>query len=130
MELETVNNRFEINFEALEECFQNNKITLFVFISPHNPCGRIWSREEVTRLKDIVLKHDAYFFCDEIYADFLEPKTEDGHVYDYFTSILQFEDIYPKLIYTTSNTKTFNCSGQGFGLTIIKNKELQKLLKN
>lgn len=93
-----------------------------MFISPLNPCGRIWSREDVTKIKDLVLKYDSYIFSDEIYSEFLEPKTENGHVYDYFTSILQFEDIYPKLIYGTSITKAFNCSGQGFGLSIVKNK--------
>lgn len=92
-----------------------------VLISPSNPCGKVWSREDMTRLKDLVLKNDAYFFCDEIYADFLEPLTEDGHVYDYFTTILQFEDLYPKLIYASSHTKAWNCSGQGLTYMIIKN---------
>ena len=81
-----------------------------MFINPHNPCGRIWSKEELTRIKDLVIKHKCFLFSDEIYADSADVGS--------FTSMLAFEDLHPHLIYASSYSKTWNCSGMPLSYSI------------
>ena len=101
---------------------KNNKIKLFHLINPNNPSGRIWSLEELTKIKDFVLKHDCLIFSDEIYSDWVEPKEETQNIFDVFVSMIRFEDIHDKLIYANSYTKTWNCSGMATTYSITYNE--------
>lgn len=63
-----------------------------MFSSPCNPSGRIWSRQELTTLKDILIKHNVYLFSDEIFSDLVEPTpaqiSEGKTIKDVFVSML------------------------------------------
>lgn len=121
VELQTKHNRLHIDFEAVDKAIEENHIKLLAFINPHNPCGRIWSKEELTQLKDILIKHKCYVFSDEIYSDAVEGET--------FTSLLAFEDLHPYLIYANSYTKTFNCSGMPLCYSFVFDPEKEKKLR-
>lgn len=92
------------------------------FCSPWNPCGRIWSKEELQKLINLVVKYKFYIFSDEIYSDSVEPtksERENGKtVKDIFVSLLSFPEVYPYLVYANSYSKAFNSSGQPLGYTI------------
>ncbi len=62
---------YEIDFADFERKIEENHVKLFLLCSPHNPVGRVWSREELLRLGDICRRHGVIVFSDEIHADFV-----------------------------------------------------------
>ncbi len=66
--LKVVNGRFEMDFEDLERKI-TGKTRVFVLCNPHNPGGRTWDKETLTRLADICYKHGILVVSDEIHSD-------------------------------------------------------------
>lgn len=75
------NNRFEINWEDLEA--KAKKADVFLLCNPHNPTGRVWSREELERMADIMRREHLFVLSDEIHCEFAFP----GHAYTPFATI-------------------------------------------
>ena len=98
-------------------------------MSPHNPCGRIWSFDEMKQLTDLLIKYKCQTFSDEIYSDWIEPVSEGENVLDTFTSIIRFEELHPYLIYGNSYTKTWNCSGMAISYSMTFDPNLQAKLR-
>ena len=114
------NGRYEIDFEDFEKKIISEKIKLFLLCSPHNPVGRVWSKEELLRIADICKRHGVFVFADEIHSDF---------VYSSFThtSYMNLGNEYrEKLILGTSPSKTFNMAGLQVANIIIPNKEIRE----
>ena len=112
---------YEIDFDDFEKKIVENDVKLFILCSPHNPVGRVWTKEELTRLGDICVSHGVYIFSDEIHSDF---------VYKGFkhTSFIKLGDKYTdKLVLGTSPSKTFNIAGLQIANIIIPNSETKKL---
>lgn len=96
---------FSIDFEDLERKCADPKATLFILCNPHNPSGRIWTREELTRMGEICLKHGVTVVSDEIHCELEMP----GYTYTPFASICQeFED---NCVTFVSPSKSFNIAG-------------------
>ncbi|KAF1085739.1 Cystathionine beta-lyase PatB [Sporotomaculum syntrophicum] len=76
-------NRYTINYEDFEHQIISKHVKLFILCSPHNPVGRVWTEEEITRLGDICLRHGVTVVADEIHADFIYP----GYKHTVFASI-------------------------------------------
>ena len=113
------NGRYSIDFDDFEQKIVENGVKLFILCNPHNPVGRVWTREELARLADICLSHDVAILSDEIHADFIYP----GHS---FTSLMTFDEKYRKsLVVCNSPSKTFNVAGLQPSNVIIPNKELR-----
>ena len=110
--------RYEIDFEDFEKKIIENDVKLFLFCSPHNPVGRVWTREELTRLGEICVKYDVYVFADEIHSDFVYP----GHKHNSFITL--DETLTKKLVLGTSASKTFNLAGLQVANIIIQAKEM------
>lgn len=64
---------YRMNYEDMEAQIVENGVKLFLLCSPHNPVGRVWTRDELTRLGDICMKHGVIVVSDEIHADFVYP---------------------------------------------------------
>ena len=64
-------NRYHMNFEDFEEKIVQNGVKLFLLCNPHNPVGRVWTKEELIRLGDICMKHHVIVVSDEIHQDFV-----------------------------------------------------------
>lgn len=116
--------RYEIDFEAFEKAAKdiNNKVLLFC--SPHNPVGRIWSKEELEKIGKICLENDLKIICDEIWMDLVRP----GNEHHIFASLSkELENI---IITCTAPSKTFNIAGLKNSNIIVPNEELREGLKN
>lgn len=96
--------RYQIDFEDFEKKITEEKVKLFLLCNPHNPVGRVWSREELERLGDICCKHQVIVVSDEIHADFI---FEGRH--QVFADI---KEAYRGIAVTaTAPSKTFNIAG-------------------
>ena len=111
-------NRYHIDFDDFEKKIIEEKIKLFFLCSPHNPVGRVWTRDELTRLGDICVKHQVIVVSDEIHHDFV---FHGEHIV--FANLKkEYEDIS---IVCTSPSKTFNLAGMLLSNIFIPNPKLR-----
>ncbi len=116
--------RYEIDFEDFEKKIIEEKVKLFILCSPHNPVGRVWSRDELKRLADICRSHDVYVFSDEIHSDFVY----SGHKHVPFITL--GEEYWDRLIVGTSVSKTFNLAGLQIANVFIPNETVRKRFRD
>ncbi|MBR6308907.1 MAG: pyridoxal phosphate-dependent aminotransferase [Lachnospiraceae bacterium] len=113
------NGHYEIDFEDFEKKASDPAVKLFVLCNPHNPVGRVYTREELTRIADICLKNDVIVMSDEIHCDFIYKGVT-------FTSFLSLDEKYTdNAIVCTSPGKTFNLAGLQLANIQIPNKRLR-----
>ncbi|MCL2054923.1 MAG: pyridoxal phosphate-dependent aminotransferase [Oscillospiraceae bacterium] len=112
--------RYSIDFEDFERKIIKNKVKLFILCSPHNPVGRVWTAEELTKMGEICLRHKVLVASDEIHCDFVyEP-----HRHTVFAALNpKFAD---NSIILTSPGKTFNLAGLQASNIFITNPDLRK----
>ena len=114
------NGKYTIDFTDFEQKIEDNNVKVFLLCSPHNPAGRVWTKEELTRLGDICLKHDVIILDDEIHCDFV-------YAPHHFTSFLALDEKYRNnLVVFNSPSKTFNVAGLQPGNIIIPDENLRK----
>ena len=110
--------RYEIDFDDFEAKIKENDVKLFILCSPHNPVGRVWTRDELTRLGEICAKNRVIVVSDEIHNDFV---FQGEHTV--------FETIAPEFadftVTCTSPSKTFNIAGLQASNVFIQNEELR-----
>jgi aspartate aminotransferase len=94
-----------------------SKTKAIVICNPGNPTGYLYSKEELERLRDIVLKHDLFLFADEVYREFCY----DGAVP---FSVMNLEGIENNVIMIDSVSKRYSMCGARIGAIITKNKEV------
>lgn len=118
-ELSCNGDAYSINFDDFEQKIAQNDVKLFILCSPHNPVGRVWTRDELTRMGDICLRHGVIVVSDEIHADFVYP----GYEHLVFANLKpEFADI---AITCTAPSKTFNLAGLQISNIFIANRELR-----
>jgi len=111
---------YSIDFDDFEDKIINNKVKLFILCNPHNPVGRVWTKEELTKLGDICYKQNVLVISDEIHCDFVRP----GFTHIPFASIKdEFKDI---AITCTSPSKTFNLAGLQISNIFISHGNLRR----
>jgi len=117
------NNRYEMDLDDFENKIIKHKIKLFMFCSPQNPTGRVWTPEELTKMADICLKHGVIIFSDDIHADF----TYTGHTHHFLAGLKPaYQDI---TITCTAPSKTFNLPGLQVSNIFIPNAELREAFR-
>lgn len=97
--------RYEMDFDGLEQKITDHQVKLFLLCSPHNPVGRVWSREELNRLGRICKRHGVFVVSDEIHCDFAFPE----HPHTIFLEANP--DLQQQTIVCTAPSKTFNLAG-------------------
>lgn len=112
------NGHYEIDFDDLEHHFKK-KAKMLILCSPHNPVGRVWSKEELQKIIDLCLKYRIYLISDEIHGDLINP-------YKSFLSITKWHNDYAPFIICSSSSKTFNLAGLRTGYAIIPELEIRK----
>lgn len=112
---------YRIDFDKFEELAKDENNKILMFCNPHNPAGRVWTKEELKRLADIALANNLIIISDEIHSDFILYDNE-------FTSFLNVsEEILDSLLVCHAPNKTFNIAGLSAGNNIIANPELKEL---
>src|SRR6056297_254615 len=120
VECPLVNNagRYEMDFAAYDGMMDGSE-KMVILCSPHNPGGRVWSREELQGLADFAKRHDLVLVSDEIHHDLVMP--EHTHV----PMSLVDDGIMDRLVMVTATTKTFNIAGSHSGNVIIRDEVLR-----
>lgn len=109
-----------INYEDLEEKAKNPKNKVLLFCSPHNPTGRVWTKEELEKVADICLRNNVFIISDEIHNDLIMP----GHKHTVFATIS--EEVKDNMIICTAPSKTFNIAGLQNSNIIIPNQNIRE----
>ena len=122
-ELVLKNGRYEIDFEDFENKIKQEKVKAFLLCSPHNPVGRVWTKEELIKIAEICLKYGVYIISDEIHSDFIYP----GNKHIPIASLS--EEIADITITCLSPTKTFNLAGLQAANLVVQNKNLRVRIK-
>ena len=116
--------RYYLDFEEMEKQIIENKVKLFIFCSPQNPSGRVWTKEELDKLSKICIKHNVLLVCDEIHRDIVF-KRED------FTTLWNAnDDIWKNSIMCISPNKGFNLGGLKSSYLVIRNEEIRERMLN
>ena len=112
-------NDWLINYEEVENIIKDNNVKATIFCNPHNPTGKIWSKEEIQKFYNICHKYHVIFISDEIHCDIVDPG------YRYVPALTISEDIITCL----APSKVFNLAGLQSAVTVINNKELRELMQ-
>lgn len=118
-----VNGHYEIDFADLEEKLADPKVKLMFLCSPHNPVGRVWSREELQKVGDLCLKYNVITVSDEIHSDFVWAP----NVHTTFATL--GEKYAQNCIVCTAPSKTFNLAGVQVSNIFIPNASLRRALR-
>jgi cysteine-S-conjugate beta-lyase len=122
-QLAEVNGRWEMDFVSLEKSITDNT-RMIIISNPHNPVGRVWSRDEMTRLAEICLKYNILLLSDEIHCDLMLPGNKH-------TPAAGISDKIADITVTCiSPSKTFNLAGLSTSSVVISNPVLRKYFKS
>ncbi len=111
---------YHVDFEDMEEKIIENQVKLFILCSPHNPVGRVWTKEELIRMGDICMKHGVIVVSDEIHSDFTYP----GYQHFIFAGLK--EEYLNHSVICTAPSKTFNLAGLQISNLFIANPSLRR----
>ena len=106
---------YKINFEDFEKKCADEKTTIFLLCNPHNPTGRVWTKDELEQMNSICLKHGVKIISDEIHCELVMP----GYSYTPFASIS--EECKNNSIILNSPSKAFNIAGLQIANIICEN---------
>lgn len=110
---------YKIDFENLEELASEERTKMMILCSPHNPVGRVWTKEELNKICDICLRNNVLLVSDEIHADLLMKGVK-------FTPTALVDEKYiDNLISCYAPSKTFNMAGIQASAIIIHNPEIR-----
>lgn len=99
------NGTYQIDFEDLEQKAADPSVKVLLLCNPHNPAGRVWTKQELTRIGDICIRNNVWVVADEIHCELVFP----GHTYIPFASISQ--EFLMHSVTCTSPSKAFNLAG-------------------
>ena len=110
------NGEYRIDFCDLED--KLSKVKMMILCNPHNPVGKIWSREDLDRIADLCQKHDVILISDEIHCDLTDPG-------------IKYNPCRPldNVITCLSPSKSFNVAGFQSSIVHTKNKGLLERIK-
>lgn len=125
--LKLENNKYYIDFEDLEKKIKDNNVRILMFCSPFNPCGRVWTKEELVQVAKICVDNNVIIVSDEIHMDFVWG--DNKHII-FLDALKDDKNLYEKAskltIINTSASKTFNLAGLQVANTIIRDKNLRE----
>lgn len=117
------NGGYTVDLADFERKIREENVRLFILCSPHNPVGRVWTREELAAMGDICLKHGVLVVADEIHADFVY-KGYHQHVFAGLKP--EYGDI---TVTCTAPSKTFNLAGLQISNVFAENETLRRALR-
>ena len=118
------NGQYRMDFEDLEEKVRDPRVNLAILCSPHNPVGRVWTKEELEIFGNICRENNVLIISDEIHCDLVMP----GFKHVCFASISS--EFAQNSITCLAASKTFNLAGLQQSSIVIPNPTLRKELTN
>ncbi len=116
--------KYSIDYDDFEKKIIEGNVKLFVLCNPQNPVGRVWTKEELTKMGEICIRHNVVIVSDEIHCDFTYP----GFQHTVFANI---NDTFAENTITcTSPSKTFNLAGLQVSNIFIRNDRLRNKIIN
>lgn len=110
---------YSIDFQDFEQKIVENRVKLFILCNPHNPVGRVWTKEELLRIGTICREHQVLVFSDEIHFDFIW--SGEHHVFQ------EVDSAFREFTMTaTAPSKTFNLAGLQQSNIFIPNEKIRK----
>lgn len=114
--------RYDLDWDRIEYVMKTQHPKLTFFCSPHNPSGRIWSRDEMIQMADLCLKYHVLMVVDEVHSEHI--------IKGQFTSSLQLpQKYYSNLIMLTSPNKGFNLGGLKLSYSIIPDDDIRQTFR-
>ncbi len=113
---------YQMDFNHLELCFAKGA-KFFILCSPHNPVGRVWTKTELSRLAEIIIRYNVTVLSDEIHCDLVF----SGHKHTPLASVSS--DLRNNVITCVSPTKTFNLAGMSTSAIIVSNPKLRQQIE-
>ena len=107
---------FKVDWQDFEQKCADEKTTLFLLCNPHNPCGRVWTREELQRMYDICHRHGVTVISDEIHCELIMPGYE----------FVPFGTVTDDCVVMNSPSKNFNTAGLQIANIICTNPEWRR----
>ena len=117
-ELVNTNGIYTVDFEDFERKIEDEAVRVFILCSPHNPIGRIWTRDELAKMLEICRRHGVKVISDEIHHDF----ELGGHRH---TPTLAVGDCGDMVAMLTAPSKTFNLAGLQNSFVILPDKDIR-----
>ena len=112
-ELTETNGRYQFNFDDIETKIKKHSVKMFLLCSPHNPVGRVWTKDELKKIGNICLANNVTIVSDEIHSDFIY----QGNTH---TPLASISDELAKITVTcTAPSKTFNLAGLQASNTVV-----------
>lgn len=96
---------YEMDFDALERCAADPRAKVMLLCNPHNPAGRVWTPDELTRLGNICLRNGVTVVSDEIHCELVY----QGFKYTHFASLS--DAFLHRSVTCVSPSKAFNIAG-------------------
>jgi cysteine-S-conjugate beta-lyase len=114
------NNRYEIDFDHLEQCAATARLLLLC--SPHNPVGRVWSMPELEQILRLAEKHELVIFSDDIHADLVYP----GNRHHMLAALAEVSAA--RIVTAVAPSKTFNIPGLNLSALIVPDPDCRMAL--
>ena len=117
--LKLIDNHYHFDFVAYERNLSGDE-KMVILCSPHNPGGRVWTKNELQEVAKFARKHDLVLVSDEIHHDLVYPNKRH--------TVMPIADpsVCDRLVMMTATTKTFNIAGAHSGNVIIANPNLRQ----
>jgi len=120
--LKEFDGKYQLDLADIEANIIEHKVKLYLLCNPHNPGGRVWTRQELEALLALCKKHDVTIVSDEIHQDL----TLSGYTFTPFLKLAEIEGYAHKVVSLTSMTKTFNVAGIKGSMIFAKDDALIK----
>ena len=115
--------RYTIDYEDVAKKVKDNNLTAALIGNPHNPTGRLYSVEELSKLADILIENNVKIICDDIHCDIIVDPTKK------YTPLASIEKYSNHIISMNAPSKTFNLAGAKVSNVIIQNEEIMRAFK-
>lgn len=119
--LRTADGNYTFDFEDIEQHFKSG-VKVMMLCSPHNPTGRVWTRNELETLSSLVIKYSVTVISDEIHRDLILP----GNTH---TVLADLPEMQERVITVFSGSKTFNLGGCHIGSAVIADSKLRQRVR-
>ena len=110
---------YTIDFDDFEKKAADPRVKLFLLCNPHNPGGRVWTREELTRMGEICIRNGVYIVADEIHCELVFP----GNIYIPFASLSP--EFSSHSVTCNSPSKAFNIAGLQIANIIVPDNDMR-----